>query len=171
MSSSHFFRRLSWILALYLVEVTFAPRFGSFSPPLVLAAVIGIAIEGGAGAGLLWGAAAGILFEPFASGPIGAVSLAYALAGWTTGVLSTKMFGESFWVRGVWPCAALAVAAAVEASWGRPAESSTGFWEAWFAAVPPQRFLMTALVTPWIAARLRPAERTARPRRARPLYS
>lgn len=145
--------------------MTFGARLGSFAPPLVLAAVVGIALESGAGAGLAWGVAAGFLFEPFSSGPIGALPLAYALAGWGTGLLSSKMFGESFWVRAVWPCAALVLASAIEASWGRVPGTGVSFWETWLAAIPPQRFLATALVTPWAASRMRPPKRAAGSRR------
>lgn len=169
--SNSFPRRLFWIVVLYLLEVTFGARLGAFAPPLVLAAVIGIALDGGAGAGLGWGAFAGLLFEPFASGPLGSAPLAYALVGWGTGALSSKMFGESVWVRALWPCAALAAAAAIEASWGRPAGSGVTFWEAWSAALPLGRFLAAALVTPWIVSRVRPPKRDAGARRLRTRYS
>lgn len=158
-----------WVLVLYFIEVTFASRLAPHAPPLVLAAVIGIALEGGVAAGLLWGAAAGILFEPFASGPVGSTPLAYAVAGWSTGMLATKMFGESIWLKTIWPCVALALAAAVEISWVRTADSV--FWTPWFSALSPIRLFATALVTPWIAGRLKPGRRSSSSTwRAKALY-
>ena len=169
MSNSLFFRHLLWLFIFYFLEVTVSARLGSFAPPLVLCVVVGIALECGPAHGIVWGILAGILFEPFASGAIGGASLAFALAGWLTGMISSKMFNESFWVRMIWPCAALIVSATAETLWSRPAEMDYPFWAALSSALPFQKILSTLLVAPWVVSFAK-VHRTSN-RRFRAVYS
>jgi rod shape-determining protein MreD len=82
---------LGVILALALVQVTWAPRLsiaGAF-PNLVLVAVVGITWMQGVRAGLVWACIGGVLLDLTASGPIGPHALA----------LLTTAYATSLWAR------------------------------------------------------------------------
>jgi rod shape-determining protein MreD len=84
---------LGLILALTLVQVTWAPRLevaGAF-PNLVLCAVIAITWTLGVRAGLVWACVGGVLLDLTASGSIGPHALALLAGAYVTG----------FWTRNV----------------------------------------------------------------------
>jgi rod shape-determining protein MreD len=84
---------LGVILALALVQVTWAPRLsiaGAF-PNLVLVAVVGITWMQGVRAGLVWACIGGVLLDLTASGPIGPHALALLTAGYATSLWARNL--------------------------------------------------------------------------------
>ncbi len=82
------------VAALFLVpaavlQVTLAPRlevFGAF-PNFVLLVVVGWTLVRGAGPGIRWAIAGGLLLDLLAPGPLGVHALALAVAAYGTGFL------------------------------------------------------------------------------------
>jgi rod shape-determining protein MreD len=77
------------LLPAALLQVTLAPRLeiaGAF-PNLVLLAVVGWTLLRGAGAGIGWAVAGGLLLDLLAPGPLGVHALALAVAAYGTGFL------------------------------------------------------------------------------------
>jgi rod shape-determining protein MreD len=84
---------LGVILALALVQVTWAPRLsiaGAF-PNLVLVAVVGITWMQGVRAGLVWACIGGVLLDLTASGPIGPHALALLTAAYATSLWARNL--------------------------------------------------------------------------------
>src|ERR1700704_1073561 len=77
------------LLPAAVLQVTLAPRlevFGAF-PNLVLLVVVGWTLVRGAGAGIRWGIAGGLLLDLLAPGPLGVHALALVVAAYGTGFL------------------------------------------------------------------------------------
>jgi rod shape-determining protein MreD len=77
------------LLPAALLQVTLAPRlelFGAF-PNFVLLAVVGWTLVRGAGSGIRWAIAGGLLLDLLAPGPLGVHALALAVAAYGTGFL------------------------------------------------------------------------------------
>jgi rod shape-determining protein MreD len=77
------------LLPAALLQVTLAPRLdiaGAF-PNFVLLAVVGWTLLRGAGAGIGWAVAGGLLLDLLAPGPLGIHALALAVAAYGTGFL------------------------------------------------------------------------------------
>jgi rod shape-determining protein MreD len=84
---------LGVILALALVQVTWAPRLsiaGAF-PNLVLVAVVGITWMRGVRAGLVWACIGGVLLDLTASGPIGPHALSLLTAAYATSLWARNL--------------------------------------------------------------------------------
>jgi rod shape-determining protein MreD len=77
------------LLPAAVLQVTLAPRLellGAF-PNFVLLAVVGWTLVRGAGAGIRWAIAGGLLLDLLAPGPLGVHALALAVAAYGTGFL------------------------------------------------------------------------------------
>ena len=77
------------LLPAAVLQVTLAPRlelFGAF-PNLVLLVVVGWTLARGAGPGIRWAIAGGLLLDLLAPGPLGVHALALAVAAYGTGFL------------------------------------------------------------------------------------
>jgi rod shape-determining protein MreD len=77
------------LLPAAVLQVTLAPRldvFGAF-PNFVLLAVVGWTLLRGAGPGIRWAIAGGLLLDLLAPGPLGVHALALAVAAYATGFL------------------------------------------------------------------------------------
>jgi rod shape-determining protein MreD len=86
------------LLPAAVLQVTLAPRlelFGAF-PNFVLLVVVGWTLVRGAGAGIRWAIAGGLLLDLLAPGPLGVHALALAVAAYGTGFLKRAFEPDPF---------------------------------------------------------------------------
>ena len=86
------------LLPAAVLQVTLAPRlelFGAF-PNLALLAVVGWTLVRGAGSGIRWAVAGGLLLDLLAPGPLGVHALALAVAAYGTGFLQRSFEPDPF---------------------------------------------------------------------------
>jgi rod shape-determining protein MreD len=90
------------LLPAAVLQVTLAPRLelvGAF-PNFVLLVVVGWTLVRGAGPGIRWAIAGGLLLDLFAPGPLGVHALALAVAAYGTGFLMRSFEPDPFLLPG-----------------------------------------------------------------------
>lgn len=145
----------AWVFALFLLQNTLVYLFPEKSPSLVLTGVLYYALFDGTSAGLAAGCWGGLLLDLFSQGRPGFFTAAFAACGLACGVLSSKIFEDSWLSEVILPflslfCVLLAQQLVLRTQTG----------EAWtpgilLDAFLPWPLLATAVCSPWFFGRLR----------------
>jgi len=146
---------LFWIFVLFLIQNSLVYVFPEKAPALVLIGVLYYSLFEGAASGFIAGAWGGLLLDLFSQGRPGFFTAAFAGSAGLCGIVSSKIFEDSWLTEVILPCLSLyavMLAQHLFFLW-RAQEPIT------FAVIPgsflPWPLFTTALCAPWLFTRLR----------------
>jgi rod shape-determining protein MreD len=156
-----------WILALFLGQNALVYLFPEKAPSLVLIGVLYYALAEGAFSGFVCGVWGGLLLDLLSQGRPGFFTAALAAAGGLCGYVSSKIFEDSWLAEIVLPFLGLYALAFSQHIFLKTQTGEAVLPGVFTEAFLPWPLLTTALVSPWLFARLRrvsPRRRAARGR-------
>ena len=144
-----------WIFFLFILQNSVLYLFPEKTPALVLIGILYYSMFEGSASGFAAGIWGGFLLDLFSQGRPGFFMIAFGACGAACGVISSKIFEDSWLSEIILPVVSLygvllARILLLRASEGEPFTLSVFSW-----AFQPWLFLTTALAAPWIFARLR----------------
>lgn len=146
---------LFWVFLLFLTENALVYIFPEKAPALVLIGVLYYSLFEGAASGFMAGAWGGLLLDLFSQGRPGFFTAAFAASGGLCGIVSSKIFEDSWLTEVILPSLSLYAVLLVRyflLLWRAEEPLSLAVISGAFLPWP---LLTTALSAPWIFTRLR----------------
>jgi rod shape-determining protein MreD len=140
---------------LFLAQNGLNYLFYSKAPALVLVGVLFYALSEGSSFGTVVGLWAGFLIDLFGTGRPGLCMSTLAVAGYFSGVISSKVFQDSLLTEIFLPASALYFVTLAEVWILRSQAGETTGLGLLAEAFLPWPFVMTAISSPWLFGRLR----------------
>ena len=137
-----------FIFILFLAQNLLDYLFPGYAPALLLTGVIYYSLKKGWRIGPGLGLFAGFFIEIFSQGPLGFYMAQFAVAGVLSGLLSSKLFGDSLPTEIFLPAAAVYFSALAEVIALQITAGSSSPWRCFSLAFQPVTLAGTALFSP-----------------------